>query len=205
MSKPDWLRQAEEKGLRIRTTTVNAEAVPAGTGVAVTPDAVTYIVPDPAVMAAMTEAAFEALVEAYAKDNGWRVYHTHDSRGSDPGYPDLTLCRPPHVVFAELKTKTGRLRSSQVAWNLDLAACPGVRAFVWRPTDWPQVEAVLKYVPPAPRSPEVTVHDDAQLDAAVQGVPRAPDGEPGSDLHGVPGHHGPGEEGADGGPAADPA
>ena len=56
-----------------------------------------------------TEAQFQAAVIQYAELKGWMVYHTHDSRGSRPGFPDLTMVRDGVLIFAELKSERGRL------------------------------------------------------------------------------------------------
>ena len=53
------------------------------------------------------------------------------------GYPDLTLARDGVVLFAELKTQAGRLRPEQQRW---LEILDGE---VWRPNDWPEVEAII--------------------------------------------------------------
>jgi hypothetical protein len=52
---------------------------------------------------------------------GWRVYHTWDSRKSEPDFPDLVLVRD-RVMFAELKSPRGRLRKDQAAWLCALRA-----------------------------------------------------------------------------------
>ncbi len=112
-----------------------------------------------------TEKDFQAAVIDYAELNKWIVFHVHDSRrqvrdrrtGDDllvgdwqaRGYPDLTLVRPPRVVFAELKiqpptSKKGRLTAPQQEWADALGQCDGVAHYVWRPGDWPQIEEVLR-------------------------------------------------------------
>lgn len=67
------------------------------------------------------EAAFQDEVLGLARLYGWRAYHTHDSRRSAPGFPDLVLVRPPRLIFAELKTDTGRVKPEQEAWLEALA------------------------------------------------------------------------------------
>lgn len=83
----------------------------------------------------MTEAEFQSAVIELAKLTGWKWYHTHNSRRSVPGFPDLVLVHrvTGRVVFAELKTETGRVAPAQTEW-LDLL---GVRndAYLWRPND----------------------------------------------------------------------
>jgi hypothetical protein len=105
---------------------------------------------------APTERVFQGHVLDLAAIGGWRAYHTRDSRGSHPGFPDLVLVQEgpdrgpgrPLLLFVELKTRTGRLTMPQEAWlaalRLVQAATGGiVQAHVWRPehidTDIPDV------------------------------------------------------------------
>ena len=83
---------------------------------------------------------------------GWRVYHTRFSIGSDPGFPDLVLVKPPHVIFVELKTQTGVLTPYQKEWLGLLAECEAPPATaVWRPNDVEAVVATLQLINPAIR------------------------------------------------------
>ena len=90
------------------------------------------------------EKTWQAEVVDIAVRCGWqRRYHTFDSRRSTPGFPDLTLVRPPRLIFAEIKAaERGRVTADQWGWLLDLAAC-GAECFVWRPSDRAVVDAVL--------------------------------------------------------------
>lgn len=90
------------------------------------------------------EEEFQTQVIQLARLRGWRVYHTHDSRHSAAGFPDLVLVRERdgRLLFAELKSNTGRLTLDQRSWLAALRAC-GVPAFVWTPEDWPSIEAAL--------------------------------------------------------------
>lgn len=92
----------------------------------------------------MIERQFQAAVLEYAELVGWRCYHTHDSRGSHAGYPDLTLVRDDRLAFCELKAETGRVRPAQVAWLAALERCGACEVYLWRPGDWPTIEAVLR-------------------------------------------------------------
>jgi hypothetical protein len=59
-----------------------------------------------------------------------------------PGWPDLVLWRAGQFLVAELKSARGRLRPEQRDVLATLAAA-GVDARVWRPADWPEIEALL--------------------------------------------------------------
>lgn len=110
----------------------------------------------------MTEAEFLAAVKELAAYSGWLCYHTHDSRRSDPGFPDLVLVRGGTLIFAELKSKYGRVSAEQKVWLNELAALddhremgsgPNLEVVVWRPADWPRIEALLtprRWESPAP-------------------------------------------------------
>ena len=80
----------------------------------------------------MTETQFLAAVVELAGYMGLLVYHTYDSRRSDPGFPDLVLAGGRGVIFAELKTEHGELSSAQVQWRWRLQAS-GSRWRLWRP------------------------------------------------------------------------
>ena len=91
----------------------------------------------------MTERQFQSQVISAAKQLGWtHIYHTHDSRRSAPGFPDLVLVKTGRIVFAELKAEKGRVSEAQKSWiaALRLAGCT---AFVWRPSDWDEICAIL--------------------------------------------------------------
>ena len=91
-----------------------------------------------------TEAQFQARVVELARWCGWLHYHTHDSRRSAAGFPDLVLVHAQRgVLFRELKTETGIVTGAQQMWihRLTLA---GANAAVWRPRDWDEITATLK-------------------------------------------------------------
>lgn len=73
-----------------------------------------------------------------AKSLGFHLtYHTHDSRRSNPGFPDLVLlnARSGRLIFVELKAQSGRVRPEQETWINALRA-GGHTAELWRPADW---------------------------------------------------------------------
>ena len=106
------------------------------------------------VAAAMTEAQLLEQVRALATALGWRIYHTHDSRRSPAGFPDLVMVRGGRLLFVELKATRGRYGPGQVEWLDDLtdvAAGSGdvVEALTWRPADLLDgtIEAILRGLP----------------------------------------------------------
>ncbi len=90
----------------------------------------------------MTERQFQGGVEQLLRLYGWRYYHTHDSRRSSAGFPDLCAVRGSRLVFIELKTETGRVSDEQKAWLADIENA-GVEAYVWRPSDMERIPGIL--------------------------------------------------------------
>lgn len=113
-----------------------------------------------------SEQAFQLQVLQLAGFYNWLAYHTHDSRRSQPGFPDLVLVRGTELLFVELKTDKGRLRPEQTVWlqaldhvgaavrqlrdeheehlgGLDNGSFVDVEAVVWRPEDFDALHARL--------------------------------------------------------------
>lgn len=106
----------------------------------------------------MTEEQLQAAIIDAARALGWLVYHTRDSRRSAAGFPDLVLvdrgrASAPRLIFAELKSETGKLSDDQLAWGSALASVAAIAVglgpsdvrpelpalvsyYVWRPADW---------------------------------------------------------------------
>ncbi len=91
----------------------------------------------------LSEKAFMANVRSFAEAHGWLVYHTHDSRRSESGFPDLTMARNGRLVFAELKTEKGTTTVGQQKWIACLLTA-NREVYVWRPSDWPEIERILR-------------------------------------------------------------
>jgi len=83
---------------------------------------------------AMTEKDLLEQCRAAAKVLGLLCYHTHDSRRSEPGFPDLVIVGRRGVLMRELKTERGKVTVAQTVW-LNALDDVGVDADVWRPTD----------------------------------------------------------------------
>ena len=93
----------------------------------------------------MTEKELQAAVVQLAKLLGWKVYHTYDSRRSEPGFPDLMMLRGECALAVELKSAKGKVTPAQLAW-LNAFYDTGVGVRVWRPADWMSglIERVLR-------------------------------------------------------------
>lgn len=70
-----------------------------------------------------------------------RAYHTHDSRKSDTGFPDLVLVRD-RIIYLELKREKGRLTDTQREWVTALHQAGG-EVYVVRPHNFDALAAVL--------------------------------------------------------------
>lgn len=95
-----------------------------------------------------SEASFMKAVMQAAKLHKWTVWHDVDSRKNAAGWPDLVCIRGGTIIFAELKTDTGKLRPAQVRYQELLAAVEAraggaVRVFTWRPRDWSDIVKTL--------------------------------------------------------------
>lgn len=99
-----------------------------------------------------TEKDWQGQVEQLAARLNWRFYHTHNSRHSGSGFPDLVLVRRGRLIFAELKTdaKASKVTDAQAAWLTelkivqDLAPLKSLEVFVWRPSQLNEVLEALK-------------------------------------------------------------
>lgn len=101
---------------------------------------------------ACSERDFQRALMELARLTGWRMYHARPAQyrrggwatplAGDAGLPDLILCKPPRLIFAELKSARGRLSPAQAQWMDALRAC-GVEVYLWRPSDWQEIVATL--------------------------------------------------------------
>ncbi len=83
------------------------------------------------------EHKLQAEVIKLAQQLGWRHYHTHDSRRSVPGFPDLVMVCPGTgvLLFRELKREGEYPTPEQREW-LSWLEGAGQDVGVWRPRDW---------------------------------------------------------------------
>jgi hypothetical protein len=103
------------------------------------------------------EASLLAQVMGYARMRGWHAWHDRATNAprrcrecgtyrrlprNAAGFPDLVLVRRPDIIIAELKAEGEKPTTQQTGWLNEFAAC-GVRAFVWRPSDWDEITRIL--------------------------------------------------------------
>jgi hypothetical protein len=102
------------------------------------------------------ERDFQSVVLGLARFYRWLVYHPPaggkggrvDREQEGAGFPDLVLVRAPRIIFAELKTPTGRVRPAQEVWLGELRTWnvdgdPLVEVYLWRPDDLDDIAKVL--------------------------------------------------------------
>ena len=98
-----------------------------------------------------SEREFQREVVQRAKSLGWFIFHALPGQGRNRhltlfigkrGFPDLVLCRPPRLLFVELKSEKGKVSNDQREWLDALRAC-GVEVYIWRPSDLEQITAIL--------------------------------------------------------------
>ena len=109
------------------------------------------------VAAAMSEDALLSQVRRLASDLGWMTYHTHDSRRSESGFPDLVLISPTQgrILFRELKKMKGRVSADQKKF-LDALNAVGQDAGVWRPDDLVEERILAELMPSTNRTGRTT-------------------------------------------------
>ena len=98
----------------------------------------------------MTERDLLANVTQAARLLGWLAYHTHISKHSESGFPDLILiertdAEAARIIAAELKRESAGPSPAQVVW-LDAFFDAGVETYLWRPSHWlsGEIESVLR-------------------------------------------------------------
>ncbi len=95
----------------------------------------------------VSESIFQTDVIKIARDLGYEVYHhttagtrcrkcgEYSNRGrivTSKGFPDLVLIRPDRLIYAELKSRTGKQAPEQKHWQALLEA-NGAEYHLWKP------------------------------------------------------------------------
>ena len=95
-----------------------------------------------------TEDQFQRAVIEYAQLLGYRVAHFRPGvtfkgwrtavSADGAGFPDLVIAGHGRLIFAELKSASGKVSAEQQEWIEELRRC-GQRAVVWRPACWESI------------------------------------------------------------------
>jgi hypothetical protein len=95
---------------------------------------------------AMTEVELQRAVVEAATLHGWLWYHTHDSRRSNAGFPDLILIHPKHhwLLVVELKSMKGRTSAHQRQWLEAFSSIERWSVSIWTPADLDRALEVLR-------------------------------------------------------------
>ena len=100
------------------------------------------------------EATFQAQIIDLAHLQGWLAHHTRPAQNrrgqwgtpiqGDAGFPDLVLVRAGHLIIRELKREGAKASPEQRVWLEALEGVGHIETGIWRPSDWPDIERVLK-------------------------------------------------------------
>ena len=91
-----------------------------------------------------TEKQWQRTVTDLLDTFGWKWFHPFDVRRSREGWPDLFACKDGKALALELKTQTGKVRPEQFLWIAELDAIPGITARILRPSDWDELERLVR-------------------------------------------------------------
>lgn len=127
-----WLGETAD-GARIPCLGCRPHLIRTGTGYVVAPRA-----------AQLSERDWQQRVVDLAHLRGWKHFHAYSSRRSTAGWPDLAMVRTGRLVLAELKTERGQVSAEQRQWLDLLGTVAGAEVHLWRPSDWPTVQQVLR-------------------------------------------------------------
>ena len=92
----------------------------------------------------MPERDLQETVRQIALAHGWDYYHTHDSRHSDEGFPDVIAIHEGmgRGLVAELKREGEEPTTAQRRW-LALFGAMGFETYIFHPSDIDRIIEVL--------------------------------------------------------------
>lgn len=101
----------------------------------------------------MLEKDFAAQLEYLLDLYGWKWTHFRAAMrqsgtwstplSGDKGFPDYVAVRVPRLLFAEIKSSTGRATREQLSWLDDLGES-GAESYLWHPEDFPRIQETLR-------------------------------------------------------------
>ena len=89
---------------------------------------------------------------------GWRTPVSADGKG----FPDMVMVKPPRLIFAELKSETGKLTKEQEDWikllilvaednikfsheaGIPIPICRTIEIYIWRPSQFDEIVRILR-------------------------------------------------------------
>jgi len=85
----------------------------------------------------ISEKVFQEQVRKAALLNGYLYYHTFNAYRSPEGFPDCVMVNPKkgRLIFAELKSETGKVSEKQKEWLDALKKTPCYEVYILRPSD----------------------------------------------------------------------
>ena len=101
----------------------------------------------------MLEKDFALQLEYLLDLYGWKWTHFRPAMrqsgtwstplSGDKGFPDYIAVRVPRIIFAEIKSSTGRATREQLSWLDDLGES-GAESYLWHPEDFPRIQETLR-------------------------------------------------------------
>ena len=91
------------------------------------------------------ESLFQTKVMALCREMKLHVHHCSLHRGPQAGFPDLVVIGRGGVLWRELKSEYGILKSEQRALGYTLLAS-GQDWRVWKPSDWDILKEELEWI-----------------------------------------------------------
>ncbi len=85
---------------------------------------------------------------------GWMVHHVldtfpHAKIMGQPGFQDFIIIKDRLLIAAELKRESGKFNNPhQNEWHEAFKRVTEVKVFKWKPSSWPEIEALLKGAKP---------------------------------------------------------
>ena len=100
-----------------------------------------------------SESELQQAILQLAEAHNWKAYHVVNVKRnirnrSSIGFPDIVLAHATRgIIFAELKSKTGKVSADQEEWISVLHNAALVRpaeSYLWRSDNWKEIERRIK-------------------------------------------------------------
>jgi hypothetical protein len=85
---------------------------------------------------------------------GWKIAHFRPAMKKDgtwvtpvsadgKGFPDLVMVKQSRLIFAELKSDTGKLSPEQQVWIDALTCSMRCEVYIWKPENFTEIQEIL--------------------------------------------------------------